>query len=210
VWAGGIDTICRDWGGLKGSACSRSLPTIEPRRCRRFSLTARRLLSVQGALRGNERAIRIKQSGRERREGKSWPTNRSLPHLHCSQRRRTAMLSPHRTTLLRRAGRAMFVLFLLFCIFPFSCSKIINIPSLNSGLISCVFFFFLMRSSRFTSLIMKENRYSALEAWIRAKKITECCIGLALSAFLSIFSVFVARHVQGKHGGLWVVSWFLS
>jgi len=72
------------------------------------------------------------------------------------------------------------------------------------------FFFLDAFFSIYLSLIMKENRYSALEAWIRAKKITECCIGLALSAFLSIFSVFVARHVQGKHGGLWVVSWFLS
>jgi hypothetical protein len=132
--------------------------------------------------------------------------DRSLPHLHCSQRRRTTFRCRRTApTLLIRAGRAMFVLFLLFCIFPFSCSKIIIIPSLNSGLISCVFF---SLDAFFSIYLSDHERKQILGIGSGRKKTSLMLLHLGRRlGFLSIFSVFVTRHVQGTHGGLRVVSW---
>jgi len=80
---------------------------------------------------------------------------------------------------------------LLFCIFPFFLVR--NHHSITeSGLI---FHAFLN-----LSLIIKENDHSALEAWVRAKKITELHLGrrVELFRYRPFFSISVSPHVQGK------------
>jgi hypothetical protein len=113
--------------------------------------------------------------------------------LHCHQRRRTECrrrTAPHHSSEKSWAGECC-----LFYCSAFSHFFLVrNHHSITeSGLI---FHAFLN-----LSLIIKENDHSALEAWVRAKKITELHLGRRVD-FIDIGSLFrlMSHHMyKGKH-----------
>lgn len=214
MWAGGNRHHCRDWDGRYTGVdlIQVSMPTRKQRRAGgQLSPTPRRFLSAEESSlwqRANFESSEVK--GRKGRKGNHGRCMAPVA-LHCIQRRLAPHVesSPHRTTLLRRDGRAnvpLFV-FLLFCIFHFLFENHHSITESGSRFSHA----FLMRVFLNLPLIMKENKYSALEAWVRVKKITEIfALGWRFCfAFRSLIFFFfsVSPHVQGQHNGIGGASW---